>query len=76
MPGSAAAAFPARRFKASARRCNTFLTHFFNSSFGGDVLPDALADALDVPVIATTIVDIIKPRAVKIAVKVIPCSLK
>ena len=73
IPGNAATALPARRFRALASLFSYFLSHFRNSpsSFGGD--PGA--PPLPPPVTAKTIVEIIILTAVSTQKIVIPCSL-
>ena len=71
IPGIAATALPARRFRALASLFSCFLSHFLNSpsSFGGD------PGAPPPHVTAKTIVEISVLTAVSPEKIVIPCSL-
>ena len=70
IPGNAATALPARRFRALASLFSCFLSHFLNShsSFGGD-------PPLSPPVTARMIVEMIILTAVTTEKIVISCSL-
>ena len=72
IPGNAATALPARRFRALANLFSCFLSHFLNSpsSFGGD--PGV---PLTPPVTARIIVQMIILNTVSTEKIVIPCSL-
>ena len=70
IPGKAATAFSARRFKASDKCLSLFLTHsrILFLSFGAP-------PPFPPPVSETTIVEMIVPIAMSIAIIAIPCSL-
>ena len=73
IPGSAAAAFPARLANSLPRLLYCFSIQFFTQSFGGGLC------VVDPPpvvgIIASTITPIIIPKAVKTLTIVIPCHL-